>query len=75
MLDPYGPLFYTLISHWVFHISRIGCHNPGHNIMCRSDHPLIVRRTLPHAADCHKNTGPYPTMSFYRSTCALHRSL
>ena len=63
MFYPYGPLFCTLISDWLLHISSV-CHcTLGlYKVDC-NQLGLLVAVNLVY--ECHKNIGPHPTMSYY----------
>ena len=66
MFDPYGALLYTSIFDWLLHISNDYCCNQDGCIMCHNHYHLLVHVTLTNLTDCHKNNGPYPTMSYYK---------
>ena len=74
MFDPYGALLYTLMSDWLLHISSECCCTPGVYKICRTLYHLHVHVTLANLADCHKNIGPDPTMSYYQVIDFFHNA-
>ena len=74
IFNPYGLLFYTLLSESLLHISSQCCYTPVvYKIRSNQRHLLVQVNLIPEAHG-HKSIDPYPTMSYYQVIYLFHNA-